>query len=143
MAVTLQQIAPQDIEAESFRIIAEELGPHSFDDKTFQIVQRTIHATGDFAFAENLRFTTDAVAKGVDALKAGKSILTDVTMVATGISKPMLAKWGGEVICKIADPDIAEAAKKEGTTRAHMAMQMGLQENIGIIAIGNAPTAPC
>lgn len=141
MTATLQQIAPQDIEAESFRIIAEELGPHSFDETTFPIVQRTIHATGDFAFAENLRFSKDAVQKGIAALQAGKTILTDVTMVAAGISKAQLAKWGCDVVCRIADPEIAEAAKRAGTTRAHQAMRMALQEDVGIVAIGNAPTA--
>lgn len=141
MTIQLQDIAPQDIEKESFRMIAEELGAHNFDACTFSIVQRTIHATGDFAFAENLRFSKEAVAKGIKALLDGKSILTDVTMVAAGISKKSLLAWGNKVHCKIGDPDVAARAQKCGTTRSDAAMHLGLQENVGIIAIGNAPTA--
>jgi precorrin-8X/cobalt-precorrin-8 methylmutase len=141
MAVNLQKIAPQEIEAESFRIIAEELGPHPFDANSFTIVQRVIHATGDFSFADTIRFSDGAVDKGLQALVDGKTILTDVTMVATAISKPPLLKWGNRVISKIGDDDVAEQAKHRKTTRAEMAMELGLQENVGIIAIGNAPTA--
>ena len=58
--VTLQQIAPQEIEAESFRIIERELGPTGFSPEEFAVVRRIIHATGDFSFADNLRFHPQA-----------------------------------------------------------------------------------
>jgi len=141
MAVNLQKVSPQEIEEERFRIITEELGPHPFDADTFAIVQRVIHATGDFSFADTMRFSDRAVTQGVAALRDGKTVLTDVTMVATGISKPALQKWGNRVICKIGDDDVAELAQSRKTTRAEMAMEIGLQENVGIVAIGNAPTA--
>jgi len=141
MAVTIQKIGPHEIEAESFRIIESEIGPHNYDRSTFKIVQRVIHATGDFSFAENMKFSPGAVEHGITALRAGKSILTDVNMVATGISKPLLKKWGNTVNCKIADEEVFAAAKERKTTRAEMAMELGLRDNAGIIAIGNAPTA--
>ena len=141
MSVTIQKIGPQEIEAESFRIIAAELGPHNFDQKTFKVVQRIIHATGDFSFAKNLRFSKNAVDHGIAALQQGKHILTDVNMVATGISKPLLKKWQNKVICNIADEKVAQKAKTENTTRAEMAIKQGMLEDIGIVAIGNAPTA--
>lgn len=141
MTVTIQKIGPQEIEAQSFRMIAEELGPHSFDDKTFKVVQRVIHATGDFSFADNLRFSQGAIEKGIEVLQQGKGILTDVTMVATGISKPGLEQWQNRVICNIADKMVGETALAKNTTRAEMAIELGLREDIGIIAIGNAPTA--
>ncbi|TKB07175.1 precorrin-8X methylmutase [Desulforhopalus sp. IMCC35007] len=141
MAVTLQDIAPADIEAESFRIIAGEIGDHSFDPLTFKVVQRVIHATGDFSFAENMRFSPGAIEAGIKAIRDGKNILTDVTMVAAGISKALLNKYGGEVICKVADPVVAEAAKNATKTRSEMAISMNLDDSIGIVAMGNAPTA--
>lgn len=141
MAVKLQEIAPADIEAESFRIIESELGPHSFDPKTFKVVQRVIHATGDFGFADNMRFSPDAIEAGIEAIISGKNILTDVNMVASGVSKALLAKFGGEVICKVADPTVAEAAKNSVKTRSEMAISMHLDDSIGIVAMGNAPTA--
>lgn len=141
MSVTIQKIGPLEIEAESFRIIEEELGPHDFDAKSFKVVQRIIHATGDFSFAENIRFSPGAIDHGLQAIQSGKNILTDVNMVATGISKNLLAQWGGKVICKVADEEIAHKAKTLNKTRSEMAIEQGLLENIGIVAIGNAPTA--
>ena len=141
MAVTLQKIAPSDIEAESFRIIENELGQTSFDPMTFKVVQRVIHATGDFSFAENMRFAPGAIEAGIEAIRSGKNILTDVTMVASGISKAMLKNFGGEVICKVADPLVAEAARTSVKTRSEMAISMNLDDNVGIVAMGNAPTA--
>lgn len=141
MPVSIKKIGPQEIEAESFRMIEAELGPHDFDQASFKVVQRVIHATGDFSFADNLRFSAKAISKGIEALQQGKNILTDVNMVATGISKPLLQQWGNTVICNIGDPQVANKAKAAKTTRAEMAIEMGLQENIGLVAIGNAPTA--
>ena len=141
MAVTLQKILPGDIERESFRIIKEELGPTDLDDKTFKIVQRVIHATGDFSFKDNMRFAPGAIEAGIKAIREGKDILTDVTMVASGISKTMLAKWGGKVVCRVADPEIAARAKAENKTRSEIAIEMSLNADIGIVAMGNAPTA--
>lgn len=141
MAVKIQKIKPAEIEAESFRIIAGELGPTNYNSAEFAVVQRVIHATGDFSFAENLRFSDDAVAVAMAALKAGKNILTDVNMAAAGVSRNILAQWGGKVVCKVADPDVAAKAKVAGKTRSEVAIEQGLLENIGIVAIGNAPTA--
>lgn len=141
MPVTIRKIGPLEIEAESFRMIAEELGPHNFDATTFKVVQRVIHATGDFSFAENLRFSNEAIERGISALQQGKNILTDVNMVATGISKPLLGQRGSTVVCNIADEQVKSAAIAANTTRAEMAIEQGMQDNIGIVAIGNAPTA--
>jgi precorrin-8X/cobalt-precorrin-8 methylmutase len=141
MAVTLQKIAPSDIEGESFKIIKQEFGPTELDDKTFKVIQRVIHATGDFSFGDNMRFSPGAIEAGIKAIREGKDILTDVTMVASGISKNLLARWGGKVICRVADPEVAEQAKAEDKTRSEMAIKMTLDSKIGIVAMGNAPTA--
>ena len=141
MPASIKKIGPQEIEAESFRMIEAELGPHEFDQSSFKVVQRVIHATGDFSFADNMRFSADAITLAIKALREGKNILTDVNMVATGISKPLLQQWDNQVICYIGDSEVANKAKVAKTTRAEMAIEMGMQENIGIVAIGNAPTA--
>jgi len=141
MNTTIMQIRPEAIEAESFRIIAEELGPTNFDPRTFKVVQRVIHATGDFSFAESLVFHPQAIDAGIAAIRAGRNILTDVNMGAAGVSKGLLAAWGGTVICKVADSEVAQIAKERGLTRSEVAIERGLTENIGIVSVGNAPTA--
>ncbi|WP_035247882.1 precorrin-8X methylmutase [Desulfogranum mediterraneum] len=139
--VEILDIAPEQIEPESFRIISEELGPTSFSPQEFAVVQRTIHATGDFSFADNLRFHGDAVRVGIEAIRAGKNILVDVNMAASGVSKNLLAPFGGKVICRISEPETVTLAREKGTTRSDAAIARSLEDNIGIVAVGNAPTA--
>ena len=139
--VTLQQIAPLEIEAESFRIIERELGPTGFSPEEFAVVRRAIHATGDFSFADNLRFHPQAIAAGLAAIRAGKNILVDVNMAASGVSAALLARFGGRVICRVAEPGTGATAKGNGTTRSRAGMARSIGDNIGIVAVGNAPTA--
>ena len=75
-------------------------------------------------------------------MQAGCNIYTDVEMVRTGINKRKLASFGGQVFCKVSDPEIAKLAKEQGITRSMAAMRsFGQEMNGAIIAIGNAPTA--
>jgi precorrin-8X/cobalt-precorrin-8 methylmutase len=63
-------------------------------------------------------------------------------MAKAGVSRVGLAKLGGEVRCFMADPDIAQRAKDQGSTRAVAAMQKAARDYPGaILAVGNAPTA--
>ncbi|MDY0391150.1 precorrin-8X methylmutase [Desulfobulbus oligotrophicus] len=139
--VTLQPIAPQDIEAESFRIIEHELGTTDCTPEEFAVVRRIIHATGDFSFAETLRFHPQAISAGLAAIRSGKNILVDVNMAASGVSTGLLARFGGRVICRIAEAETAAMAKANTTTRSDAAISRSVADNIGIVAVGNAPTA--
>lgn len=141
MDIQLQQVKPEEIEKESFRIIEAELGPTGHTPTEFAVVRRVIHATGDFSFSENLRFHPQAIGAALQAIRAGKNVLTDVTMAATGISQGLLAKWGGRVLCGVSDPAVAAEAKRLGLTRSEVAIRQLANEKIGIVAIGNAPTA--
>ncbi len=141
MSIPLRPIAPADIEPESFRIIEAELGPHSFDPATFAVVRRVIHATGDFSFAETLRFHPRAIATGIAAIRAGRDILVEVGMAEAGVSKHLLQRFGGHVRCHLAEPLVIEKAKKDNRTRSEAAIQLGLDSRVGIVAVGNAPTA--
>jgi len=138
---TIHPVSPLDIEAESFRIIEAELGPTAFTPEQFAVVRRCIHATGDFSFAANLRFHPQAVEAGLRAIRSGKNVLVDVNMAASGISKHLLARFGGRVICRVADKETAARAAGGSMTRAEAAVELAAGENIGIALIGNAPTA--
>jgi precorrin-8X/cobalt-precorrin-8 methylmutase len=133
-----ENLAPQDIEKRSFAILSAEADLGDIPADRLPIVQRVIHATADFEFKNTLTFHRDAVRRGLEAIKAGKDILTDVEMVKTGISRKGLAPWRGKVIC-----GIGSAPGTEGKTRAERGIETALRANpnIGIIAIGNAPTA--
>lgn len=141
MSVCIQKIAPAEIEAESFRIIEAEIGEHGCDPQSWAIIRRVIHASADFSFRDNLKFHPEAIKRALTAIRAGKNILTDVNMAATGISKPLLSRFGGRVLCGVADPEVAAKAKESGRTRSETAIDELLDKSVGIVAIGNAPTA--
>jgi precorrin-8X/cobalt-precorrin-8 methylmutase len=135
-------VQPQEIEEESFRMITEELGEHSYTEEQYPVVQRVIHASADFDLGRSLVFHPDAIRSGIAAIRAGKKIIADVQMVQVGISKPRLAKFGGDVHVYISDPDVMEEAKRLNTTRAIISIRKAIREaDGGIYAIGNAPTA--
>jgi precorrin-8X/cobalt-precorrin-8 methylmutase len=135
--------APGDIERRSFDIIGEEADLSAVPKERLPIVKRVIHATADFEFKDSLVFHPDAVAKGIEAIRAGKDILTDVEMVRTGINKRTLGEFGGKAICSLLPAGQQPAGTHEGRTRAEAGIEAALREQhrIGIIAIGNAPTA--
>ncbi len=141
MKVQLENVKPMDIEKRSFEIITEELG-YALPEKEAPIIKRCIHTSADFDYAENLCFSEDVVEKALKALKNGACIVTDTQMAKSGINKKALAKYGGEVYCFMSDEDVAETAKKNGTTRATASMDKaaGMDKPL-IFAIGNAPTA--
>ncbi|MBR0367137.1 MAG: precorrin-8X methylmutase [Clostridia bacterium] len=141
MKIELERVAPMEIEARSFEIIGQEL-KHPIDPALAPIVKRVIHTTADFDYADTLCFSEGVVEKALDAIQNGAAIVTDTTMAMSGINKKALHSHGGEAFCFIGDADVAEAAKRSGTTRAVQAMEKaaGLQRPL-IFAIGNAPTA--
>ena len=135
---------PGDIERSSLAIIAAELAQRgvAVPPENDAVVRRVIHATADFDYAANLRFTPGAAAKGAAALAAGCAIVTDTNMALAGVSKPALAKLGGAAYCYMADPAVAAAAKATGITRAVAAMRHAAAAHPhAVFAVGNAPTA--
>lgn len=142
--MTPQHHLPADIERTSMGIITAELAARGLavPPENAVVVKRVIHTTADFDYAENLRFTPGAAAAGVAAMRSGAVVITDTNMALAGITKPGLAKLGGQAACYMADPEVAARAKAEGTTRAVAAMHKAAAEHPGaILAVGNAPTA--
>lgn len=129
---------PRDIEARSFEIISEEVDLSDVPEEQVPIVQRVIHATGDFEFKRTLRFHPEAVRTGIKAIRAGRDILTDVEMVRAGINRGLLERWGGQVVCHLRQVKTSRTG-----TRAERGLEAALGGNprIGIVAVGNAPTA--
>ncbi|MBC5738665.1 precorrin-8X methylmutase [Lawsonibacter faecis] len=142
MKITLQRVAPAEIEARSMEIIGAELGARSFPADQLPVVKRVIHTSADFDYADNLVFSEGAVARGIAAVKGGCTIVTDTQMAWSGVNKRVLEKFGGRAVCFMSDPDVAAEAKARGETRATVSMERAAAlEGSVIFAIGNAPTA--
>ena len=144
MLSEIEQVLPSEIEKRSFEIITEELKEMGkiLCPETELIVKRCIHTSADFENADSLVFTEGVVEKAKDAIRRGVPIITDTQMGKAGINKKRLAEYGSEVLCFMSDEDVAQAAKKNGTTRAVASMEKACERNEKLIfAIGNAPTA--
>ena len=133
---------PMDIENKSMEIIAPHLAGLNLNEAETKVYSRMIHASGDVDYAEVIRLHPKAIEATQEALKRGANIYTDVEMVRTGINKKAFGRYGGKIECRVADPAIAEMAKREGITRSMAAMRtFGKALEGSIVAIGNAPTA--
>lgn len=140
----IKWVEPQSIERQSFAIINAELGERQFPPLQTPIVQRVIHATADFDYADNLVFSPGAVECALQALRQGAGIVTDTKMAAAGINKPALQRLGGSAHCFIDDPQVAAEARERGVTRSALCMDRAASlPGPLIFAVGNAPTALC
>ena len=140
----IETVLPGEIEKRSFEIIAAELMTKgiTLPEKEDRVIRRCIHTSADFDYAETLVFSENAVDIGKALLKEGASIITDTNMAKAGISEKTLSRYGGRVICYMADPDIAEEAGRRGITRAAVSMERAAKlPGKKIFAVGNAPTA--
>ena len=139
--MNLEYVLPADIEKRSFEIIESELKTE-IPEKIKPVVIRAIHTTADFDYAENLYFSENVIDIALDALEKGAVIITDTNMAKAGINKPALARHGCECMCFMADEDIAQTAKLNGTTRASASVDKAAKLGRPVIyAVGNAPTA--
>lgn len=148
--IAMQQMTKQGrkIENGSFGIIDREIqeihGGHQFSPAQWAVVRRAIHTTGDFEFAKLFHFSDGAVEAGIKALKNGANIISDVSMIVTGLGRHRLDVYGNQANCFISDQQVIKTAKAHGQTRAIWSMRhardLGLLDG-AIVGIGNAPTA--
>ena len=144
----------QQIMMESFRTIASELKRQDYPLGHKWALLHAIHTTADFDM-ENILHTDDgAVETLYNKVADGtiKTIITDVTMVTSGIRKGALQRLGIEAKCYLSDPRIAELTKLpslegEGSgvgslTRTQAGIRLAVEEHPdALFAFGNAPTA--
>ena len=133
----------QQIMMESFHTIASELKRDYPLDHKWALLH-AIHTTADFDM-ENILYTDDRAVEHIyNKVKAGmlKTIVTDVTMVTSGIRKGALQRLGIETKCYLNDPRVAEMAALQGITRSQAGIRLAVEEHPdALFAFGNAPTA--
>lgn len=131
------------IEAESFRIIEEGYDWSRFSDPQKEVLQRLVHTSGDFDIVEDVFFSQSAVEIGVKALSQRTRIVTDVTMVQSGLRRILLEQMGLETICFVHEEETKLLAQANGITRSAAGVRRAWMQygNDLILAIGDAPTA--
>ena len=134
----------QSIMMESFRTISRELRNPDIPLSRKWPLLHAIHTTADFDMEQWLYTDEDAVPLLFQAMKEGrlKTIVTDVTMVASGIRKAACERYGIEVKCYLHDERVAAMAKEKGITRTQAGIRLAVEENPqALYVFGNAPTA--
>ena len=134
---------PHPIEAESFRIIAAGRDWSGFPVAHLTILQRLVHTSGDFYAVDDIYFSAGAVETGIRALLRCKRVVTDVTMVQTGLKRALLEQLGIETWCGVHDTETALMSELQGITRSAAGMRRAFEKfgNDIVLSIGDAPTA--
>ena len=134
----------QQIMMESFRTIEGELHRKDWPLDHKWALLHAIHTTADFNMEDILYTDANAVERLYNKVASGilKTIVTDVTMVTSGIRKGALQRLGMEAKCYLSDPRVAEMATTLGITRTQAGIRLAVEEHPdALFAFGNAPTA--
>jgi len=134
----------QNIMIESFRTISGELHGQDYPLGHKWALLHAIHTTADFDMESILYTDAGAVETLYNRVRNGslRTIVTDVTMVTSGIRKGALARLGVEAKCYLSDPRVAEMAAAQGITRTQAGIRLAVEEHPdALFAFGNAPTA--
>ncbi len=134
----------QSIMIESFRTIERELADPDIPLGRKWPLLHAIHTTADFDMENIVKVDDGAVANIYEALSSGsvRTIITDVTMAASGIRKGALARLGVEVKCYLSDSRTADLAKNADITRTQAGIRLAVSEYPDALYVfGNAPTA--
>ncbi|UGT56143.1 precorrin-8X methylmutase [Nocardia asteroides] len=130
-----------EIYRRSFATIRAEADLAGFPADVERVAVRMIHGCGQVDLAGDIAYSPGVVAAARAALHAGKPILCDANMVASGVTRKRLPA-DNAVLCNLTDPRVPELAARLGNTRSVAALELLRDQLDGaVVAIGNAPTA--
>jgi precorrin-8X/cobalt-precorrin-8 methylmutase len=124
------------IEVESYAILRARLDIADLPPLTAAVVERIVHTTADPSWAGEVVAAEGALAAGRAALLAGAPLVTDVRMLAAGIT-------ARPAVVALDLPEVPELAEAEGITRSAAGFRLAARSHPdgAVWAIGNAPTA--
>ena len=124
------------IETESYRILRGMVDLSHLGPLSRAVAERVIYASADLDYAESLLLDEAALENGVSALRRGEPVVTDVRMVAAGIT-------GRQTLCLASDPRAQALSERLGITRSAAGFRLAAKEvgNGAVWVVGNAPTA--
>jgi len=130
----LRRIHP--IERESYRILREIVDLSHLGPLGQSVAERVIHASADPEYADTLELDEPTLGGGLEALRRDAPIVTDVHMVAAGIT-------AREAICLVSDPSARDLSEELGITRSAAGFRLAAEKaGAGAVwIVGNAPTA--
>jgi precorrin-8X/cobalt-precorrin-8 methylmutase len=125
--------SPHPIETESYRLLDQRVDLSHLGPGARAVVARVIHASAETEYARTMVVDDTVVRAGVEALRAGAPVVTDVEMVRHGIT-------GTETVCCL---DEIASTSSTGSTRSARAMALAARRHPtgAVVAVGCAPTA--
>jgi len=130
----LRRVHP--IEEESYRILRALVDLSHLGPLGRAVAERVIHASADPEYADTLVLDEPALRGGLDALRRDAPVVTDVRMVAAGIT-------ARETVCLVSDPRARNLSAELGITRSAAGFRLAAAEvgDGAVWVVGNAPTA--
>jgi precorrin-8X/cobalt-precorrin-8 methylmutase len=124
------------IETESYRILRGMVNLSHLGPLSRAVAERVIHASADPDYAESLVLDETALESGISALQRDAPIVTDVGMVAAGIT-------GRQTLCFVSDPRAQALSERLDITRSAAGLRIAAEEagKGAVWVVGNAPTA--
>ncbi|TKG93699.1 precorrin-3B C(17)-methyltransferase [Puteibacter caeruleilacunae] len=134
----------QSIMINSFRTIHDQLKNQDIELGKKWALLHCIHTSADFEMEDILYADQGAIASWHELLNSDNppAIITDVTMVVSGVRKAAIERLGLTVKCYLQDERVAQMAKEKSITRTQAGIRLAVEEHPNaIFAFGNAPTA--
>lgn len=124
------------IERESYRILRGLVDLSHLAPLGRAVAERVIYASADPEYAETLVLDEPPLRSGLEALRRGAPVITDVRMVAAGIT-------AREALCFVSDPRARTLSEELGITRSAAGFRVAAEEvgSGAVWVVGNAPTA--
>jgi len=124
------------IESESYRILRGMVDLSYLGPLSRAVAERVIHASADLDYAESLVLDEAALERGISALRRDALIVTDVGMVAAGLT-------GRTTLCFVSDARAQALSEELGITRSAAGFRLAAEEagRGAVWVVGNAPTA--
>jgi len=138
-----QPYVPHPIEAQSMGIIDAGRDWSGFAADQLSVLKRIVHTSGDFNAVDDVFFSPGATAIGIRALLRCRRIVTDVTMVQSGLKQALLRQLDIATWCGVHDDATYVLSEATGLTRSAAGIRRAWERfgNDLILAIGDAPTA--
>jgi len=142
-AQTWRPYEPDPNEASSFKSIAAARDWSGMPEGQRRVAQRLVHSSGDFDVVDGLFFSHGAVEIGVRALLRCRRIVTDVTLVSSGLELNLLQQLEIDVWCGEEERETQVLAEKAGIACPVAGIRRAWEKwgNDIVLAIGDAPTA--
>ena len=114
-----------------------------FSDAEKHVVQRLVQTSGDLALVDDLFLSPGAVEAGIRAMLRCRRVVTDVTVVESGIQPDLLQDVAVSTWCGVQERETALLAPVAGLTPAAAGIRLAYERfgNDLILALGDDPTA--